>query len=107
MASEESSADRVFLLMICETLFAQRIGELLDELGLPGHTSFSGVSGLGRSGRREDSDIWPGGNSIILVALPDDAVADEVVTRAERIIADDYRKRPGFAAFKLHGTQLA
>ena len=107
MAPEASSEDRVFLLMICETLFAQRISELLDEMGVPGHTSFSGISGLGRSGRREDSDIWPGSNTIIFVALPHETFADEVVARAERIIADNYHKRPGFAAFKLHGTQLA
>ncbi len=105
--SDTEEARICFLLMICETEFSRRVVALLDEMGVPGHTGLSGISGLGRSGRREDSDIWPGGNCIILVALPDDAVADEVVSRAEQIIADNYRKRPGFAAFKLHGTQLA
>ncbi len=107
MASPASSGDRVFLMMICETLFAQRMSELLDELSVPGYTRFGGVSGVGETGRHEGTAIWPGSNTIIFVALPDPDLADEIMRRAERIIADEYQKRPGFAVFKMHGTQIA
>jgi hypothetical protein len=29
------------------------------------------------------------------------------VAHVEQVIVDNYRNRPGFAAFKLHGTQIA
>ncbi len=107
MTHGESSEDRVFLVMICETLFAQRLGELLDELEVPGYTRFGGVSGVGVTGRHEGTAIWPGTNTIIFVALPDETAAAEVIAGAEQIIAEEYHKRPGFAAFKLQGSQLA
>ena len=96
-----------FLLMVCESEFAKRVIAVLDEMGVPGHTSMDGVSGDGRSGRREDSDLWPGMNRIVFVALPDEALADGIVAHIEQVIADNYHKRPGFAVFKMHGTQIA
>jgi len=93
--------------MVCEAEFAKRVIAVLDEIGVAGHTSIDGALGKGRSGRREDSDIWPGMNSLVFAALPDEAMADRIVAHVEQVIEDNYRNRPGFAAFKLHGTQNA
>ncbi len=93
--------------MVCETLFAERIGQLLDELQVPGYTRFGGVSGVGETGRHEGTAVWPGTNTLIFTAVPGEELADDIVRRAEEIIAAEYHKRPGFTAFKLPGTQLA
>ena len=105
--AETESSPLCLLLMVCESEFAKRVITILDEMGVGGHTSIDGVFGDGRSGRREDSDIWPGMNRMVFVALPDEALADDIVAHIEQVIADNYRKRPGFAVFKLQGTQIA
>lgn len=99
--------ERCFLLMVCETMFAERVVELMDELEVPGYTRFGGVSGVGETGRHEGTAIWPGTNTVIFTALPDEAQAEQIVQRVEQLIADQYARRPGFAAFKLSGSQLA
>ncbi len=95
-----------FLVMICEAEFAKRVIDLLDDMKISGFTSFTDVDGSGRSGRREDSDVWPGRNTIIFVALESDEQAEQVVAGAEDIIQRHYRKRPGFKAFRMHGDAL-
>lgn len=105
--AEIENTQLTFLLMICETEFSKRVIQMMVEMGIETFTFLHGVAGAGRSGRREDSDVWPGGNSMIFVAVPDADTADGVVEGAEAIIRDAYRKRPGFAVFKMHGSQIA
>jgi len=63
-----------FLMIICETGLDQEVVEALDAVHVPGYTKFSGVSGVGETGRREGTPIWPGQNTILLVGLPDNLV---------------------------------
>lgn len=94
------------LFIMAETEFSKRITRILDDMSLY-HTNFGEGSGTGRHGRREDTDVWPGANTALFVALPDDTIATEIVRRVEQDIEENYRKRPGFAAFKMKGIQIA
>ena len=105
--AEAENTQLTFLLMMCETEFSKRVIQMMVDMGIEGFTFIHGAAGAGRSGRREDSDVWPGGNSMILVGLPDELTARKVVDSAEAIIRTAYRKRPGFAAFTLNGSQIA
>ncbi|HCU38221.1 MAG TPA: hypothetical protein DGT21_23195 [Armatimonadetes bacterium] len=105
--AEFEDTQLTFLLMVCETEFSKRVIQMMVDMGIEGFTFIHGAAGAGRSGRREDTDVWPGGNSMIFVAAPGEGSADRIVEGAEAIIRDAYRKRPGFAVFKMHGSQIA
>ena len=105
--AELEDTQLTFLLMVCETEFSKRVIQMMVDMRIEGFTFIHGAAGAGRSGRREDTDVWPGGNSMIFVTVPDEGSADRVVEGAEAIIRDAYRKRPGFAVFKMHGSQIA
>ena len=68
----------VLLTIICETSFDETIHGLLDKVGAPGFTRFSGVTGSGETGRREGTIVWPGRNTIFLAAM-EEALADQFV----------------------------
>lgn len=97
----------IVLVIVCETTLAERLTEVLDEIGVPGYTRFSGVSGIGVTGRHEGTPVWPGTNTVILTFLTDEALADAILERNEQVIADNYARRPGYRVFKLRGEALA
>ncbi len=105
MSSEEQGG-HTFLLMVCETLFAERVSTILDELQVPGYTRFGGVSGIGHTGRHEGTAVWPGTNTVIFTIVPDPDLADQIIRRAEETIARDYAKPPGFKVFRLPVEEL-
>jgi hypothetical protein len=80
------------LTIICETAFDETIHGLLDRVGAPGFTRFSGVTGAGETGRREGTVVWPGRNTIFLAAM-EEVLADEFVTGLRDAIADASRVR--------------
>jgi hypothetical protein len=106
MSSDEQAKSN-FLLIVCETLFAERVSVILGELKVPGYTRFGGVSGIGETGRHEGTAVWPGTNTIIFTVLPDPELAAEIVRRARRVIAEHYKVSPGFKAFALRAEELA
>ena len=62
------------LIIICESSVEAKIADLLRSLGAPGYTRFTGGTGFGKSGLREGTSVWPGLNSMILAAVPEDLV---------------------------------
>lgn len=95
------------LVMICETPLAERLTNVLDELGVGGYTRFSGVSGIGATGRHEGTAVWPGTNTVILTFVTDEELLDEIVERNQQVIEKHYKKRPGYRVFALSGEALA
>ena len=104
--TDGNECQKCILLMVCETMFAERVVELLNEVQVPGYTRVGGVSGVGETGRHEGTAIWPGTNTVIFSALPDEGMADLIMKKVEKVITEHYARRPGFAAFKLAGSQL-
>jgi hypothetical protein len=69
------------LFILCEASVEARITDILDRVKAPGYTRFSGAAGFGCHGRREGSPVWPGLNSIVMTAVPDellDAISGEI-----------------------------
>jgi len=95
------------LVMVCETTLAERLTNVLDELEVVGYTRFSGVSGIGATGRHEGTTVWPGTNTIIFTFLSDDEMVDAILRRNEEIISDFYVRRPGYRAFRVAAEALA
>ena len=64
------------LFIICEASVDSRVMTLLAQVGADGYTRFTGATGCGKRGLREGSPIWPGLNSLIMVATPEDLVPE-------------------------------
>jgi len=62
------------LFIICESSVDTKITDLLSSMGAPGFSRFSGGTGFGSSGPREGTPVWPGLNSLIIAAVPEDLV---------------------------------
>lgn len=84
------------LFIICEASVDERIMEMLEHLGAPGYTRFTGAIGNGRRGRREGTPIWPGLNSILMTCVPETLVP-HILEGLERLEAE----RAGRLAVKV------
>lgn len=89
------------LVITCETPLAERLTRVLDELGVVGYTRFSGVSGIGATGRHEGTAVWPGTNTVIFSFVRDRETAEAILQRNEEVISEVYERRPGYRAFLL------
>jgi hypothetical protein len=95
------------LVMMCETPLAERLTHVLDDLDVVGYTRFSGVSGIGATGRHEGTAVWPGTNTVILTFVTSDELVQAILRRNEQIIAEEYARRPGYRAFAIPAEALA
>jgi hypothetical protein len=62
------------VLIVCDAGVTARVTEIINEAGAPGYTVLHDATGKGESGPRENTPIWPGLNSVILCAVPNDCV---------------------------------
>jgi hypothetical protein len=62
------------LFIIVEASVEHRVIEILERCGAPGHTRFTGATGDGKRGRREGTSIWPGLNTLLMAAMPEEIV---------------------------------
>ena len=62
------------LFIICESSVDAKITDMLRSIGAPGYTRFTDCTGFGASGLREGSPVWPGLNSLLLAAMPEELV---------------------------------
>ena len=67
--------------------------QALEELGIEHQTRFADVSGHGETGRKEGTAIFPGLNTVLLVAIP----AEKVQPMVERLheVRDSFIVKPG------------
>jgi hypothetical protein len=61
--------------IVCETGVEAHVIEIIEDIGAPGYTRFTGAVGDGRQGRREGTPVWPGLNSLVMVAIPEELVS--------------------------------
>ena len=65
----------------------------LEELGLKHYTRFSDVPGQGETRRREGTAVFPGLNTMIMVAMPGEMV--EAMVRRLHQVRDEFTITPG------------
>lgn len=69
----------------------------LEGAEIAGYTKLHGVTGTGRKGHRFGTQIWPGTNNVLWIALPDEQVAG-VIQRLHSL-KESYVKPPGLQVF--------
>lgn len=94
------------LMIVCETGIDYRVVRILDEVHVPGYTRYSGVSGVGETGRRLGSPIMPGQNTVFLSVMPEE-MAHEVVERIKQLVESfEERRKPALRVFAMPAEVL-
>jgi hypothetical protein len=81
------------LTIIYDSSIEESMLHLVEELGVPGFTRFTDLQGRGGRGPKQMNPIFPGGNNVLLAAMPDEQV--EPVRRAIRRLQASFRIKPG------------
>ncbi len=69
----------------------------LEGAGISGYTKLTAATGTGRKGHRFGTQIWPGTNNVLWIALPDEQVAGLVKRLHE--LKESYVKPPALQVF--------
>lgn len=81
------------LLVVYRYYLEDDVQGLLAKLGVTAFSEAPKVLGVGEAGKVADSHIWPGHNSCIFAALPEDQIQQIVV--ALRTFSEDHRAQTG------------
>jgi hypothetical protein len=87
------------LLVVYEAGIDEDLQHVLDEAKVSAYTKLTGATGTGRRGHRFGTQVWPGTNNLLWIALPDDRVAG-VVERL-RGLKESYMKPPALQIFSM------
>lgn len=89
-------------LIIYESGTEAEVMATLAEFGLAHYTVFEQIKGQGETGRKEGNAIFPGINSVLLVALGAELV-EPLVARLHEL-RDSYIVRPGMKVIVMDGV---
>ncbi len=92
------------LMVCCESGLHLKVVEALEALGVPGYTICENLKGMGCTGRKDGTAVWPG-NSVVVHTCVEDGLVSGVVERVHRA-RDEYLKRPGCAVFAVPVERL-
>lgn len=90
---EHVATSQMLLTVIYDSGIDESVMALVAEAGLPGWTKIDGVHGYGGTGYRLDTPIWPGLNTVLLLALTEAQAVD--LARQLRELQSAYRRKPG------------
>lgn len=85
------------LLVIYEAGIDEDVSSVLNEARVTGYTKLTGATGTGSKGHRFGTQIWPGTNNLLWIALPEGEVA-ELITRLNDL-KGSYLKPPAMQIF--------
>ncbi len=85
------------LLIIYEAGIDEDLQSVIERMGIPGWTKLTGATGTGRHGHRFGTQVWPGTNNLLWVALPEDQVTGIVAELNE--LKASYLKSPALQVF--------
>jgi len=88
------------LMIVYRSSLKERVDELLQNCDVYAYTEIPETVGLGETGPAEGSSIWPGVNSVIMVALMDDHA--ERVSKAVKMYVDEIEKHKDWAKPPIH-----
>ena len=91
------------LTVIYDAAIDESLTELIDGLGLAGYTKLFDAHGLGGTGHKLNSPVFPGINNLLLLLLPEDSVT--TVTHSLYRLQASYRLKPGMTLF-LQDVQI-
>ncbi len=85
------------VLVVYDAGIDEDISGVLSEAGVTAYTKQMGATGTGRQGNRFGTQIWPGTNNLLWIALPDGQVAG-LVARLNQL-KESYVKAPALQVF--------
>lgn len=97
------------LMIVFRSSLKDRVEELLQNCDVHAYTEIPETVGLGETGPAEGSSIWPGVNSVIMVALMDDhadRVGKEVKAFVEQGAQNKSWAKPPIRVFVWPCAQL-
>ncbi|MGD8238076.1 MAG: hypothetical protein PVH68_05955 [Armatimonadota bacterium] len=92
------------LFIIIDQSIEPDVLEVFEEHGVQLWTSWTDVHGAGRTGRKEGNPVWPGLNTIFLVALPEENV--EPIVQGLHAARDSFPLTPGMRIFSVPAEQM-
>jgi hypothetical protein len=87
------------VLIVYEAGIDEDLQSVIERLGVPGWTKLTGATGTGRHGNRFGTQIWPGTNNLLMMALPEDRVDSVIEVLNE--LKTSYLKPPALQVFVL------
>ena len=87
------------LFVVYEAGIDEDLQTVLEQTGVPGYTKMVGAVGTGHKGHRFGTQVWPGTNTLLWIALPDEQV--EQVLQRLRDLKASYVKPPALRIFVL------
>lgn len=81
----------------------ERVMQLLEDRGIEGWTKTFDAHGMGNTGRKVDTPIWPGALHVLSIVLPQEAAIQ--LAESLRVIQRSYRKNPGLTMW-MHPVRL-
>lgn len=89
------------ILLVYNAAIEEEVMESLKEIGVENYTKWDRVLGKGPiSGPHFDSDIWPGVNSMLAIAVEDEK-KDEIMIKVRELKAKESLRKEGIGAFVL------
>lgn len=97
------------LMIVFRSSLKDRVENLLQRCDVNAYTEIQETMGLGETGLAEGSSIWPGVNTVVMVALPDDhaeRVGNEVRALVEEGSRNKHLAKPPIRVFAWPCAQL-
>ena len=89
------------IFIVYNAVIDEEVMEALKEIGVENYTKWDRVLGKGPiSGSHFDSDIWPGVNSMLAIAVEDEK-KNEIMDRIRELKSKESLRKAGIRAFVL------
>lgn len=89
------------VLLLYNQAIDEEVMEALKEIGIENYTKWDRVLGRGKtSGSHFDSDVWPGVNSMLAIAVEDEK-KDKIMAKVRELKSKEALRREGIGAFVL------
>jgi nitrogen regulatory protein PII len=95
------------VLIIYNAAIEEEVMEVLGGIGVENYTKWDRVLGKGPiSGPHFDSDIWPGVNSMLAIAVEDE-MKDRIMAKIRELKSKEALRKEGIGAFVLPLEDMA
>ncbi|HEA46905.1 MAG TPA: transcriptional regulator [bacterium] len=89
------------VLIVYNVAIEEEVMESLKEIGVENYTKWDRVLGKGKtSGTHLDTDVWPGVNHMLAIAVEDEK-KDKIMARVRELKSKEVLRREGIGVFVL------
>ena len=99
------TADREFLVIICESASCDAVVQRIQDAGVTRYTVQRGATGCGETGRHEGTPVWPG-NCTIIYSCVDEVQVGPVLETLTALHSSRQEHTLGLKVFGLAAREL-